>query len=541
MKKDTIYIDTEDDITSIIDKVKKSEEKIIALVPPKRVGVLQSAVNLKLLHKAAANVDKRIVLITSSKSLGSLAAGADIPVAKTLQSRPELLGKEAPEIDDEDVINGEDLPIGEHAKTTPKAATKSDSEEDEDIILPPDLDNATPIKEKHKKPSKKPKVSVPNFDTFRKKLFFGIGALIVLILFLVWANVIAPHATVNIQAKTDDVDVSIPVTLKTDTPTDIDQRVLQAVSQQTKKTNSAEFTATGKKEVGDKATGTITITRDGVSDSSDTIPAGTGFSSGNYTFVTTSSVQIPASKIVGTRIDYGTATVGVTAAAVGDEYNLSGRNYQSTVSGFSARGSDMSGGSKRQITVVSAADIQAAQQKLSAQDQDVIKKDLLAKFKNTGATGLSNTFVATAGTPTSTPAVDTEASKGQVTVETTYTLLGVKDNDVNKLLDATIKDTIKDKKNQQIYDNGKSKLQYTKYVADNGSLQLVGTGYIGPKIDTDSLKSQLLGKNYEEIRQYIKRIEGVQDVDTKFSPFWVSSVGSEDKVVIKFKINKNDN
>ena len=51
MNKDVIYIDVEDDITAIISKVKASKEKIVALVPPKRVGVLQSAVNLHLLSR----------------------------------------------------------------------------------------------------------------------------------------------------------------------------------------------------------------------------------------------------------------------------------------------------------------------------------------------------------------------------------------------------------------------------------------------------------------------------------------------------------
>ena len=50
-KKDIIYIDVEDDITAIIGKIKESKEKIIALVPPKRIGVLQSAVNLRLLAR----------------------------------------------------------------------------------------------------------------------------------------------------------------------------------------------------------------------------------------------------------------------------------------------------------------------------------------------------------------------------------------------------------------------------------------------------------------------------------------------------------
>ena len=34
--KDTIYVDVDDEITSIIDKVENSSEKVVALVLPKR-------------------------------------------------------------------------------------------------------------------------------------------------------------------------------------------------------------------------------------------------------------------------------------------------------------------------------------------------------------------------------------------------------------------------------------------------------------------------------------------------------------------------
>ena len=60
MSKAVIYIDTEDDITAIIDRVKESKSDIVALVPPKRIGVLQSIVNLKLLKRAAASSKKRL-------------------------------------------------------------------------------------------------------------------------------------------------------------------------------------------------------------------------------------------------------------------------------------------------------------------------------------------------------------------------------------------------------------------------------------------------------------------------------------------------
>ena len=42
MNKDVIYIDVDDDVTAIIGKIKNTNEKIVALVPPKRSGVLQS-------------------------------------------------------------------------------------------------------------------------------------------------------------------------------------------------------------------------------------------------------------------------------------------------------------------------------------------------------------------------------------------------------------------------------------------------------------------------------------------------------------------
>ena len=218
MKKDTLYIDVEDDITAIIGKVKASPEKIVALVPPKRAGVLQSAVNLKLIQRAASAKGKHLVLITHDRSLASLAAGAAIPVAKTLSSRPELAKIKAPDMTEEEVINGDELPVGDHAKTAPISTKQSD----EDIIsssINDELSSNDKPKAGASRSFKNAKSKIPNFDSFRKRLFIGIGAGILLIVFLVWAIVFAPHATVNIKAKTTSIDLRVPITIKNDTPT----------------------------------------------------------------------------------------------------------------------------------------------------------------------------------------------------------------------------------------------------------------------------------------------------------------------------------
>src|SRR5579875_3708442 len=88
--KDTIYVDIDDEITGIIDKVKASKSKLVALVLPKRASVFQSIVNMKLLKRAADSGKKNIVLITSEAGLLPLAGAAGIHVAKTLNSKPEI-------------------------------------------------------------------------------------------------------------------------------------------------------------------------------------------------------------------------------------------------------------------------------------------------------------------------------------------------------------------------------------------------------------------------------------------------------------------
>ena len=117
MSKGVIYIDTEDDITAIVGKVKATKDRIIALVPPARIGVLQSAVNLRILARTAEKENKHLVLITNNSSLLPLAAGAKIPVAKTLQSKPEIPKIEAVQIDDDvDIIDGASIPVEDYVK-----------------------------------------------------------------------------------------------------------------------------------------------------------------------------------------------------------------------------------------------------------------------------------------------------------------------------------------------------------------------------------------------------------------------------------------
>ncbi|HEX6257990.1 MAG TPA: hypothetical protein VFZ48_00760 [Candidatus Saccharimonadales bacterium] len=534
--KDVIYIDIEDDITSIIEKVKAAKAKIVALVPPKRVGVLQSAVNLKLLQKASIGAEKRLVLITSDQALSSLAAGVHIPVAKNLQSKPEVAPIAALEVDDEDVINGEDISIGElddAAKAggagTPVAFDSLKSAKSDKAISPA----------KDKLAGKNP-FRIPNFDRFRKWLFLGVGGGVLLIAFLIWAIFFAPRATVAITAKTTLVNIDLPLTLDPDAKTNPDKNIAKPLAQELKKTQTVDFAATGQKDVGDKATGSMTLTNESSSDPV-VVSGGTAFTSGDgYVFTSNSDVTVPGATIEGGQIVGGKANVAVTAEKIGSEYNLAAQSYNSGNSSVTAEGGPMSGGSKRTVKVVSQADVDKAKQQLKDQNNDAAKDELKQKLGG-DVVIIDESFTATVGDPSVSPAVGHEASQAKLTVETAYTLLAISKPDMKAILDNALNKQLEGKEDQRIYENGDKSVRFSRFERQQAGLtvRLTTVAYIGPSIDEKELTKQLEGKRYGEIQQHVEAIPGVENVETSFWPFWVTSAPSADKISIKFVI-KNE-
>jgi hypothetical protein len=527
MQKDVIYIDVEDDITAIIGKVKASSAKIVALVPPKRLGAIQSAVNLKLVHRAAEQADKHLVLISNNPALIALAASASIPVAKNLQSKPELAEVSALEVDDgEDVIDGSAIAAGSSPANGADATTVAEAE-------PATLSKlgATAAV------ASKAKSKIPNFDTFRKKLFIGIAAGVLLIGFLVWALVFAPHADIIVTARTSNSALTTKVTLADNLSTSLNDGTIKSVTKTAKKDVSVPVTATGKKDVGTKATGTVKFTTNTIS-SLGTIPAGTVLTSvGGKTYTTDQAVTLTIANAS------SGATTTVTATANGADYNGATGAATGAPSGVSASfvGST-SGGTDKTITVVQQSDVDEAMTNLvSESDTSAAKSDLKKQFGNAYIV-LEDTFKQDTSGVKPNPAVDAEASDGKATLagSVTFSMVAVAKSEASKFLDAYFAQQIDGKSDQKVYDNGLSALALTGLTAaTNGySANVAANGKIGPKIDDQKIKEYAKGKRFGEIQSYIQSINGVDNVDVKFSPFWVQSAPNDtNRIQVEFKVN----
>lgn len=524
-KKDIIYVDIEDDITSIIEKVKKADSSIVALVPPKRIGVLQSVVNLKLLQRAGETAKKRVVMITSDPALTALAAGAMIPIARNLQSKPEIPTAALLDEVDDDVITGE-----ENDSTT-------DVSDNVDVTTPTAIVAGgvptTSVASAARANARRSGPRVPNFENFRNKGLLIGGGVLALVLFLVWAFVFAPRATVVIGAKTTPYSVNKVVSAAPGGTLSVQNGTLGAATKEIAKTASVDFQATGKKDVGEKATGTVTFSTNNISNLGTTIPAGTVLTaSGGKTYATNSAVTITISNYTG-------APVGITASSSGTSSNGATGSVSGAPNGINASiTSATTGGTDKVITVVSEEDAAAAREKLATQNADQIKAELKKQFPN-DVMIVDESFAVTPGNPSVTPAVGQEATGAKLSIETKYTLLGVKRTEVAAIIEADLKRQLAGIPNQSIYDKGTDAVRFSSVSKEEATYKFAiqTTGYIGPSIDASKLAKQLAGKREGEIIAQVKTYDGIEDVKVEFSPFWVSKAPSEDKVIIKFQVN----
>ncbi|MFO0971279.1 MAG: hypothetical protein U0520_02935 [Candidatus Saccharimonadales bacterium] len=499
MKKDVIYIDIEDDITAVIDKLKNSSEKIVALVPPKGNAVLQSVVNLKLLKRAANNAGKQPVVVTNNQALTALAGGLDLYVAKNLQSKPVLASsvvEELPEDEEAEVSDDAEL---KDAGTTVSLSDDTDGVSDSDEVeLSGDELAELEAENQADQPSsgvakqKSPKAkAVPNFDAFRKKILIGGGVALLLLIVLV-AVFGRAKSTIVVRAETTPVDVAIEAKFNANsTSSDTQTYNLKAVFQEKKQTVSQSFTPTGEKDLGTKATGTMRFTKCSVDDllsgTNTTIPAGTGVSSNGLTFITQSAVTVEPSNYQGLnncKSNKPSSAVPVAAQDNGDKFNLSARNY--SVSGFSAisgSGSQMTGGTSRIVKVVTQQDIDKAQEALNQQDTNSVKEEL-KKAMGGGTTVLEDSFSVAIANAVSEPGLDQQANDAKLTAEITYTLLGVPSKDIGEALDAFVVTQMNDKDRQRVYDNGLKNMKLEKVASDarTATYKITSVAQYGPSL-----------------------------------------------------------
>ena len=531
-----IYLESDAEITEAIDKLKSAKKDEVKLVVPARSGLLQSVVNLKLLKKAAKDHNRELILVTNDKTAKYLAGGVGLAVAANLKAEakiPEQVREDAKP----DIVEPEKIELAEEEPEPVKEPQKHEEPKVSSRALSDD-EPVVAAKSKGKDSKKGPKV--PNFNQLQKRIWIAAGVGIGLILLLILSFVL-PSADVilSVKAKKLPIDTKFIVD-STSTKSDYQNRVIAGTKLQTDKDLSGNFTATGKKDVGTKASGNITISNSSNSDPV-TIPAGTQMTADGKVFSLNATTVVPGAKLQGGNIIAGTVKADITATQSGDSYNQGNAIF--TISGYndkvSASGST-SGGTSKQITIVTQADIDKAKAATLDQGKDQQKSDLVAKAGK-DAQAFEETFTVNVVSFSASVAADSENSNGSVSAKVSYTMLAASKTEVSGLFDAVIKGDVPS--GSQVYDNGlnDAKYAFVKAVGDGrAQIQATSKAYYGLPLDTKKLASDLKNKPKKEVNSIVTKNPDVTGSQVNsWPPLFPNMPALENNIHIKLKVTQD--
>lgn len=552
MNKDVIYIEPEDDITDIITKIENAKQKIVALVPPKKAGVFRSVVNIKLITKAGTTAKKTIVLVTTDPSIMKLAAATKLPVTKDLQSAPAV-----PDVDAEIETETKEKVKDKDVEDEGDDETDDDSEPEEKETEEEKESKASDEQKKKKAEKKEHKNKLLGWVTNHKKvtIFSGLGV-IVLILLLVWAFVIAPAVTVTVGIRTATNNFSENVTFTTKLEEeDSKEGKFYLAEKKIESAEEVEFEATGKKNIGEKASGNVVVFTYFPFNiaGSTVVSAGTKFTISGLSFTATENVNLV---YTGNRkegcdnknnsaelADEGckvSARVPVVADAPGESYNIqkSASGWTSSKVGIAVYSDEsMSGGTDKEITIVSQADIDKAKSELATSNESENKEKLYSEVGDT-MMPIDSSFTQTTSEAASTPAVGEEVKDGEkakLKVTTTASILLVDKTKIEEF----ISEKAKLREDQKIYEMRSPFIEnFTK--TDDGYTGKLKTSYAaGPKITENDVIEIIKGKGLGEAQHDIHDIDGISDVRIDKSYPWVTSIPNNvNKITIILEVKE---
>jgi hypothetical protein len=311
-----IYLEADDEVTSVVRRLRAAEPGLVVVVAPGRSRATSSVVALRLLS-GAAEADARELRIVGDALTRSLAAEAGLPAYASLEDArgadAEVLSVE-PQRAEIHVVRG---PVTEETAPTlaaaPFGASPAGPRAKQPAAPPPpppaegdDLTRAVPVV----RPTSRRQRPAPGSTGGRLPLV-AFGALAALLIgALVAGATVLPAATVTIAPRTEDVG-PVPYTLTLEDPERIEGTA----------TASAEVAPTGTYSIQEPAAGVVVLynwTFFPVN-----VPAGTFVAADEQAFATQADVTVPRGRLTGQgTIVAGEADVAVVAAAPGPAANV---------------------------------------------------------------------------------------------------------------------------------------------------------------------------------------------------------------------------
>ncbi|HEX7042003.1 MAG TPA: hypothetical protein VF189_02025 [Patescibacteria group bacterium] len=354
------------------------------------------------------------------------------------------------------------------------------------------------------------------------KLIFLIPVILILVvIFFIW-YIFGIHASATLSLTPKIIEQTQAVTFSTTDSTDTNSGTIQSSVVSASEDGKVSGSATGSKDVGDKAKGTITIFNSDSSShsfsSGTTITCTSGCSS-SLKFTLDSDVNVASGSSDPTNLSAGTANVNVTASDIGTDYNVpSGAKFSiGSLSSIAAKNDNpFSGGSKKTVTVVSQKDLDSLATQLTSNLSDKAKEDLQQQA-NSDMVILPSFTKTTLVKSDYDKKVGDEASTINLSGTVSFQSISYKKSDI----DAYTKSAMQ---GQLPSDLTLAPEGITYDVEDlsvkNGTAKanLHMKAAMLPNLDTKTISGQIAGKSFAQAKEILSATPQFSDVNFKLSP-----------------------
>lgn len=434
-------------------------------------------------------------------------------------------------VKDEDIIKTDTPHISHYASDSFEEIPEKVKEEEETNVTPGFSVSGPAFVEGAKKTFENIKKGLPknplSFPTHlpspipaggNKAIFVIPGILILLVLFFIW-YIFGIHAIATLSLTPKVIEQNQSVTFSTSGSSDTTSGTIAATNIGVTEDGTVSGNATGSKDIGDKAKGTVTIFNN--NDSAKTLSAGTTITSSNsLKFTLDKDVTIAsASGDIFSGTQPGKQDVPVTAADIGTEYNLpSGTKFSVGTSSTVAAKNDnaFSGGTKKTITVVAQKDLDNLSGQLTNSLTDKAKQDL--QQQATSDVVILPSFTKTTITKSSfDKKVSDQATSINLTGTVSYQSLSYKKSDIDTYTKSVMQGQFPaDMRlaSQGITYDVKDLLQ--KDGSAKATLDMKAS--LLPNLDTKTIAPQIAGKSFSQAKEILSGTPQFAGVTFKLSP-----------------------
>jgi len=560
-----LYVEIDDEITSLIDRLKKLSQAEVLIVVPDRANLIQSIVNLKILNKEARKLNKNISLVTTDKKGRNLASSIGFAVFEKVTDKK-----------DEDIPIKAALDIEpDEIALSPLQAVKNKLLEFQPIVKKSkkslkEIINKVRKEKAIKFPQKLSKKEQITFNSQSHREVFVGGFLVIAILLLIFIIRIAlPSATLFIKPKVKQLSYATNIffvdqTQKQKDLDELNQNLINStpISMVLEKTGS--YPATGEIYEGTKAHGEITIynnapatkylvpsrfqNKDGLifwSKTAVTVPAKKGDTPGEITVQAEADDYDINGKLIGNRGNIDPSDFVLPAIP-----NLSPSLY------YGRSKKPMVGGDIKVIKQVLAADIEVAKNKVVEELYKNIKEKLDDYLKERN--GKNNTDLVFLDVPAALnyEVLDLQAPENIIGTRQDYVEVKAKmqiyafvysRGELERMLEQEIVDRVHPDMKLAKIDYGTTQIRVIEKDFKLGRIKCAlsldsATVYdFDTKTETgrrlqQKLKEKILGKSVKEAREILNNSEEIYEVEIHTWPLWTRSLpGVPGNIKIKIR------